>query len=215
MTPQDRKASSESKLRALAVPVNEQLPMIEAEQEVELRSLDEVLRRLVALRVVVDKAFLGAKSETSSYIVAHDMLPWLSAVERAFLLDQSPSKRDGIHFSWQLEALYFVAWCAGLLECSEVPNEESSVKPILHLFPVGAEQPDRLRSAIRLRDKSTVLDRADLLYRLHWAVRNAKLAGSQAPKGIDGGVVQEWHRAVNWMIRYDAEDDWDQVGTDT
>jgi hypothetical protein len=143
------------------------------------------------------------------------MQSWLSNVEHKFLLNDRPSKRDGIHFSWQLETLFFLAWCAGLLACSEIPSEESSVRPILNLFPAGAEKPDRLRAAIHLREKSEILDRADLLYRLHWAVRNAEITESDAPKGIDGGVVQEWHRAVNWMIRYDAEDDWDQVGTDT
>ena len=215
MSPHDRKAISESKLRAIGVPVNDHLPLIEAGHEVELRSPEEVMRRLVAIWAVVDKAFLGSESETKSYIVAHELQSWLSNVERTFLLNDQPSKHDGIHFSWQLEALFFLAWCAGLLACNEIPNGESSVKSILNLFPVGAEQPDRLRQAIRLREKSEVLDRADLLYRLHWAVRNAKLTSSEAPKGIDGGVVQEWHRAVNWMIRYEAEDDWDQVGTDT
>jgi hypothetical protein len=215
MSPHDRKATSESKLRLLGVPINEHLPMIESANEVELRTPEEVLGRLIALWAVVDKAYLGSESQSASYIVAHEMQPWLSNVERTFLLDDQPNERDCIHFSWQLEALYFLAWCAGLLECSEAPNNESSVKPILNLFPVGAEQPDRLRAAIRLRDKSEVLDRADLMYRLHWAVRNAKLTGSGELNGIDGGVVQEWHRAVNWMIRYDSEDDWDQVGTDT
>jgi hypothetical protein len=183
MSPKDRKATSESKLRALGVPINEHLPMIESEDEVELRLPDEVLRRLVALWSVVDKAFLGSESECANYIATHEMQPWLSNVERAYLFNRQPDERDGIHFSWQLEALYFIAWCAGLLDCSEVPNEESSVKSILDLFPVGSEQPDRLCAAIRLRDKSEILDRADLLYRLHWAVRNAKLAGSGAPPG--------------------------------
>ncbi|MBT9553669.1 MAG: DUF4272 domain-containing protein [Hydrogenophaga sp.] len=215
MSPHDRKAMSEAKLRAIAVPVNDHLPMIEADHEVDLRSPEEVLRRLLALWAVVDKAFLGSKSKTSNYFATHNLQPWLSNVERDFLLNDHPSRRDGIHFSWQLETFYFLAWCAGLLACNEIPNEESSVKPILHLFPVGAEKPDRLRAAIHLRDKSEVLDRADILYRLHWAVRNAQVTGSDAPKGIDGGVVQEWHRAVNWMIRYDGEDNWDNVGTDT
>jgi hypothetical protein len=215
MSPQRRKTHSESKLRALGVLVNEHLPVIESEDEVELRSLDEVLRRLVALWAVVDKAYLGSESQSTNYIVTHEMQSWLSNVELSFLLDQQPDERDCIHFSWQLEALFFVAWCAGLLESSEVPSEQSSVKPIIDLFPVGLELPDRLRSAIRIREKSEVLDRADLLYRLHWAVRDAELAGSAELDGIDGGVVQEWHRAVNWMIKYDLEDDWDQVGTDT
>lgn len=215
MSPQERKSISESKLLALGVPVNEHLPVIEAERDVEVRSQEEVLRRLVALWAVVDKAFLKAASETATYISSNGMDAWLSKVEREFLFDKTPNERDAIHFSWQLEALYFVAWCAGLLECGEVPNEESSVKPILDLFPSGAEKPVRLRSALRLRSKREILNRADILYRLHWAVRNGKLTGSGAPDGINGEVVQEWHRAVNWMIQYDSEDDWDQVGTDT
>lgn len=215
MTPRDRKATSESKLRALGVPINEHLPMIESECEVEMRSPDEVLHRLVALWAVVDKAFLRTESRSFDYIVSHEMKPWLSKAEATFLFDEEPPERDYVHFSWQVETLFFVAWFAGLLECSEVPNDQSSVKPILNLFPTGSEQPARLRAAIRLRGKIEVLDRADLLYRLHWAVRNAELTGSGPLDGIDGGVVQEWHRAVNWMIRYDLEDDWDQVGTDT
>ncbi|MBI2769962.1 MAG: DUF4272 domain-containing protein [Burkholderiales bacterium] len=215
MSPQERKKNSELKLGALGIPTNEHLPTIEDADEVDLHSPEDVLRRLVALWAVVDKAFLGPKSESTNYIVTHELQTWLSNVELVFLLNKKPTERDGIHFSWQLEALYFFAWCAGLLECPEVPNEESSVKSILGLFPTGSEQPDRLRTAIRLRTKSEILDRADLLYRLHWAVREAKSAGSGAPQGIDGGVIQEWHRAANWMIRYDGEGNWDHVGTDT
>lgn len=215
MSPAARKAMSESKLAAFGIPSNDHLPAIESEEEIELRSPEEVLRRLIALWAVVGKAFLGAESRFADYIVSHNMQDWLSTAERTFLLEEKSSKRDCIHFSWQMEALYFIAWCAGLLDCSEVPSQESSVEPILDLFPGETETPERLRAAIRIRAKSEILDRADLLYRLHWAIRDARLSGSEEPKGVNGGIVQEWHRAVNWMIQYDEEDDWDQVGTDT
>ena len=215
MSPEARKAMSESKLRTLGVPVNDHLPTIESEDDVELRSPEDVLRRLVALWAVVGKALRGSKSRFADYVVTHEMQPWLSSVERSFLLSEQFTKRDGIHFSWQLEALYFLAWCAGLLDCGDVPSDESSVESILDLFPKELELPENLRAAIRVRGKSEILDRADLLYRLHWAVRDAQLTGSVGLKGINGGVVQEWHRAANWMIRYDGENDWDQVGTDT
>lgn len=215
MTPQARKTASERLLRSHGIAVNDDLPLIEAEDEVELRSPEEVLRRLVALWAVVDKAFLGNDSETADYIKAHGLQSWLSPVELEFLCTVEPSARDTIHFSWQLEALFFIAWAAGLLDSGELPTTESSVKSILPLFPSGSELPDRLRAAIRLRSKTEVLDRADLLYRLHWTVRDAHLNAAPEIEGINGGVVQEWHRAVNWMIRYESEDDWDQVGTDT
>jgi hypothetical protein len=215
MNPQNRKERSESKLNARGIPVNEHLPLIEAENETTIRSHEEVLRRLIALWAVVDKAFMRSESITTEYIAEHRLQPWLSNVENAYLFNKESTDRDNIHFSWQLETMCFVAWCAGLLDCAEIPNGESSVKSILHLFPSATEQPDRLLAAIKLRSKSEVLDRADLMYRLHWAVRNAELMGTAAPSSINGGVVQEWHRAVNWMICYDSENDWDQVGTDT
>jgi len=138
------------------------------------------------------------------------MQPWLSASERKFLLDKQPSKRDIVHFSWQIESLFFVAWCAGLLDADEVPVTQSSVQPILELFPQVAELPDRLRGAICVRPLAEILDRADLLYRLHWALSDDYAACAD----VDGGVVQEWRRAVNWMLRYQGQDDWDKVATD-
>lgn len=215
MSPESRKAYSESKLRALGIPINEHLPLIETEEEITIRSPDEVFHRLLSLWAVVGKAFIGSESSFANYISGQSLQPWLSDQERAFLFAETPSERDCIYFSWQLEAFFFIAWSAGLLEASEMPTEESSVQSILDLFPEETEAPERLRNAIRVRAKSEILNRADLLYRLHWAVRNAKLIGSAPPNGINGGVVQEWHRAVNWMICYEAEEDWDQVGTDT
>ncbi|WP_255990930.1 DUF4272 domain-containing protein [Chitinolyticbacter albus] len=215
MSPESRKASSESKLRALGIPINEHLPLIETEEETKVRSRDEVFHRLLALWAVVGKAFLGSGSHFAGYIAEQGMQDWLSGQERDFLFSKEASERDQIHFSWQLEAFFFIAWAAGLVEASEIPTEESSVQSILGLFPQENEAPDILRGSICIRSKSDILDRADLMYRLHWAVRNAHLTGSATPKGINGGVVQEWHRAVNWMTCYGEENDWDQVGTDT
>jgi hypothetical protein len=28
-------------------------------------------------------------------------------------------------------------------------------------------------------------------------------------------AVHEWHKVVNWLIRYDDENDWDKVSTET
>jgi hypothetical protein len=189
MTPIDRKAVSESKLAALGLPINNSLPVIKSDDEVELRTPDELHRRLIALWAVTGKAVMGSDSTFAAYIVKHKLQDWLSREERAFILAKKPSKRECIHFSWQMEALCFVAWCAGLLDCPDVPVEESSVQSILHLFPASNEAPERLKGAIAVRTKSEILDRADFLYRLHWAVQDE----------VDG------------VIRHEGQDDWDKV----
>jgi hypothetical protein len=65
-----------------------------------------------------------------------------------------------------------------------------------------------------LHSANNILNEVDLIYRYHWAVRQASLDGEFAPGGLDVGVVQERHHALNWLICY-CDADWDDVGTDT
>ena len=211
MNPDSRKARSEAVLAACGIEINLQLPPFDPADAAGLRSPDEVLQRLIVLWAVAGKAMIGRESQHASYIIKNKMQPWLSTNERKFILDKQPSKRDIIHFSWQLESLFFVAWCAGLLEVEDVPVTQSSVQPILALFPQIDELPDRLRGAFNIRPLAEILDRADLLYRLHWAARDEFAASAE----VDGAVVHEWRRAINWMLRLGREDDWDKVGADT
>jgi len=66
----------------------------------------------------------------------------------------------------------------------------------------------------RLRPIANILDQADLIYRYHWAVRNARIKGQQIPAALDPGVTEERHYALNWLIGYE-ERAWDDVTTDT
>ena len=59
-----------------------------------------------------------------------------------------------------------------------------------------------------------ILDALDLHYRLHWYVRQMKLDGQEPPPGLEGGVIQERHHALNWLVRFEDRD-WDDVDTPT
>jgi hypothetical protein len=215
MTPEERKNASESLLKSRGIDYNRHLPPIESEEEVVLRSPEEVLRRLVALWAVVGSAFLRENNHFRDYITTNKFESWLSKSELEFLLSDERTERDYVQFTWRLECLYFLSWCAGLIPAIQIPSHQSSAESAMHLFPREMEAPEVLERAISIRPKLEVMNWADLLYRLHWATRNARVTGNTPPPGVDGGVVQEWHRAANWMIRYEGEDDWDQVTTDT
>lgn len=215
MNQEERKQKSEAILKTRGVPVNAHLPLIESDDEVTLRSADELLHRLIALWAVVGLAFLRDNSHFRNYVTKRKYESWLSEQELKFLLSDARTEREYIQFTWKLECLYFLAWCAGLIGNIEIPENESSVESIMGLFPQDMEEPAVLQSAIKVRTKEEILAWADLLYRLHWAVRDAKLNSKNVPGKLNGGIVQEWHLAVNWMIRYGDEDNWDHVGTDT
>jgi Domain of unknown function (DUF4272) len=65
-----------------------------------------------------------------------------------------------------------------------------------------------------LRPIADILDQADLIYRYHWAVRNARIKGQQIPAALHPGVTAERHYALNWLTGY-MEQAWDDVSTDT
>ena len=215
MTPEERRAATEALLRAHGIRVNPYLPMIESEDDVSLRTEDECWRRLVALWGVVGTAMLRDSDYFQEYFSVGERRSWLSQDEASFLFQESPAEAEVKQFSWRLEALVFLAWCAGLVDELALPAQESSARDVLPLFPDDLEDADRLRQAIRLRSKAEILDWSDRLYRLHWAVRDAELNKHEAPPGIDPGVVMEWHHAANWMTCYDDAEDWDSVTTDT
>ena len=215
LTPEQRKQNSEAVLSRHAIPINPSLPLIESQEQTRLRTADEVLQRLVALWAVAGTAFLPDNDFFARYVKENQLLGCLSATERSFLFATRPTEQQRIHASWQLEGLYFVAWCGGLVGQLRIPTSESSVESVMHLFPQEGEDLSRLQGALALRSVREVLDWSDLLYRLHWAVRDARRKGVAAPSGVKGGVVQEWHRAANWMTGYEEENDLDAVPTDT
>jgi hypothetical protein len=60
---------------------------------------------------------------------------------------------------------------------------------------VGANEPEFVAGA-GLRPAGAILDALDLQFRCHWVTRQARLDGKRAT-GLEGGVVQERHYALN------------------
>ena len=211
MTPEERKSASEARIRALDIPINENLRLLAADDEVQLRSPEDVLQRMIALWAVVGTAMVPGNRHFHRYIVGNRYQPWLSTRESRFLLKENPGEAQRILYSWQLEPLYFIAWCAGLIEHVGIPQGPSSLKDIVGLFPKDMTPPDRLKDAIRIRPVAEIMDQVDLVYRLDWGVRHVQPTGDGTAPALNAGVLQEWHRAANWMIRHKGQDDWDHI----
>lgn len=219
MTPEQRKEASELQLHKRGIRINVQLHVIESDDEVTLRSADDLLQRLIALWAVSSAAQTRDRARFSSYLTRHQMTAFLSKQEHAFLFDVAATEEQYQQFSKRQEALYFVAWCAGLIEKIAVLAAPSNLKQITKLFPHNVDASvdglDKLRAAMRLRRKDVIMDWSDLLYRLHWEVRHSQLTGRPCPASVNADTVREWHQSVNWMCQYEEENDWDLVSTET
>ena len=215
MSPEQRKEASELQLHKRGIRINVQLHVIESDEEVSLRSKDEVFQRLIALWAVSSAALARDCTGFRSYLSAHQMTSFLSEQEHAFLFTESPTDEQFKSFSARQESLYFLAWCAGLIEKVVVSAAPSNLNKVLKLFPFEVEAPTKLAAALRLRRKDVILDNSDLLYRLHWEVRHSQLTDRSCPASVNADTVREWHQAVNWMCQYEEENNWDLVSTET
>ena len=216
MTPELRKEASELQLHKRGIRINVGLHVIEADEEVQLRSAQEVEKRLIGLWAVSYGMQLATDhQQIIQYLDDHGLLNCLSEQERQFLYenkDASPSLRFRRH------AFDFLAWCAGLVPKVDLGHKACDPSLALACFPAeitSTSAAPTLSDKIKLRRKDSIMDWSDLLYRLHWAVRHAVLNHKPSPGNIDGEMVREWHQAVNWMCCYEEENDWDKVSTET
>lgn len=209
---EDRKARSIARLQADGVPTIAHLPRIEEIEEARPRAAEEVARRAVALAVV---AVFG---ETNDRDLIKKVIEQLSPgndftpKERAFLANSNPTDQERARFSWRYEALNVLLWAIGFIPHLDRPDHIVDVPESVGI--IRDEGRDGLIAAARLRPLSQLLDEADLIYRMHWAVTDARINGRPAPAGLDGAVVFERHYALNWLIGY-MDQDWDDVTTDT
>jgi hypothetical protein len=214
-----RKERSQARLRAERVPFIPHLPWIETKDEFKLRSKEEIAYRSLALTVVAAKTSGLFQPKVESAVKHLGLEAHFTPRERKFIHDTWPSDDEWNNFSWAGEAAWPLYWALGYVDKLDRPTHTVGDLPLA----VHAVQDHGVGPYIenaRLRSFDEVLDETDLIYRYHWAVRDAYLHGRDIPAGLNPGVVQERHHALNWLaVPLDEEPDewpeWDDVDTST
>jgi hypothetical protein len=208
----ERKARNDTQLAKLAVKVPPSLPPVIGEGEVELRPAHEVGMRATCLFIVAVRAEALATNAELSVADLQKSFPaaleWLTSKELEFLKNSEPEQQDVINFAWQYECLAVLEWALGLCELP-LPTQICDVPQTAKLV-----RNTNFAKISKLRPTAEILDALDLHYRLHWAVRQAGLDEQDPPASLDPGVVQERHRTLNWLVRFE-DADWDDVDAPT
>ncbi len=205
-----RKAWAEDVLAEQGIPINTHLPCIEGQAEAKIRSPREVADRLLALTIVAVKGEGLAQEDVLVFIEERGVGPLLTPKERAFIDNPEPTDHERAQFSWQYECAWVLLWALNFLDGPlEFPG---SICDVPKLVETVRDSKDLTLNG--LHSANNILNEADLIYRYHWAVRQAQIDGAEAPGGLEPGVVQERHRALNWLVTY-MDQDWDDVSTDT
>jgi hypothetical protein len=211
-----RKARSEAQLSPLRIrpPIN--LPPVTGAGEVLLREPAEVARRMLALCAVALRAESVASGRPIPAADIAERLPLavaaLSPREQAFLYDIAPEPQQVANFGWRYEALALLQWALGLTETLPLPTAVCDA-------PKAAQASFEHHSAsfiaeAQLRPAAELLDALDLHYRMHWAMRQARIEQREPPSGLLPGVIAERHYALNWLVRFEDKP-WDEVDTPT
>jgi hypothetical protein len=207
-----RKARSETVLRAEGVPINRYLPVIETEGETRRRTREEVAQRALCLLVVAVKGEGLEQPIVERVASEYGLLRLFTPKERMFFESSSPSGHDRVQFAWRYEAAWALLWALGYVDALSRPAGICDVPRAVRTM-----QERTARTFVgdaKLRPLAEILDQADRIYRYHWAVVDARINGRPAPAGLEPGVVMERHHALNWLLGYMGQE-WDDVTTDT
>lgn len=207
-----RKARSMARLADEGVPTLDWLPPIESELETLRRTPSEVVRRAVALFVAAEVALQKAYDRAAGVIADFEAATFFTPAELAVFADGGRNEQHRIDAAWRIECVHVLLWAAGFLTSLGRPDEICDVPAIEKV--VGGLGTERLLRRAMLRSQADILDELDLMYRYHWATRQASRNGQREPSGLIEGVVSERHYALNWLVGF-QDADWDDVSTDT
>ena len=220
-----RKNKSIKILKKYKVPYIEHLPCIETKENIRIRSKEEIAKRALACLITIQYACdlsqmddVEELKESKQFVLEllenFQVLDQLSENEKHILYSNNITEQEIINMTWKYEAYWVLIWSLGLIPTLDFPCKICDCNYAIEVVSKHKNFTEFL-STTALRDIDEILDEADLIFRYDWACVNARINGMEAPCNLDSSVVLERHRALNWLIDADGNNDWDTVSTNT
>jgi Domain of unknown function (DUF4272) len=213
MTAQKRKEKTELYLKGLDIPFNIGLPPIEEESDAIIRTAADIAKRIFILVYLGVYSENIARNEIIDFLKSEQLWDTVSEFEKKLLLKKKLTEKDKINISWRSEGIYLMLWTINKIDNLGLPIEQCDIGTMLDLLPNTFDSTKEFVRNATIRPVAEILDKSDLIYRLHWAAREADSNDEDIPGNIDTGIIQEWHYAINWITYYD--ENWDEITTDT
>lgn len=205
----NRKKRSEKILKTLKVPINKHLPLTENEEEVSLRTKEEIINRIIPLAIVSAKAMEAPLEKIVERYNANELF---TEEEKKFLMKEHLNQNELIQYSWKLECIWLLLWSVNLISDIDVPADTCNAEYVFETVFLHSKQ--ELLDKSSIKPTSDILDSLDFIYRAHWAVREAQINHLEVPSSLNEGVVYERHYTLNWLVNY-MDQEWEEISTDT
>ncbi|WP_018342226.1 DUF4272 domain-containing protein [Cytophaga aurantiaca] len=202
MTAQQRKQQTETFLKSLGIPVYDGLPAIEEENVIKVRTVQEITARIMILTYLNCIATQHAlQPEILEYLKTEGL--WVKTSPSEKILFEKPAlTEDDINLiSWRAESIWLLLWSIHKVEHLTMPIEEVDIDALFLLLPPFMGDPTEYIADVQTRSVSDLLNEADFLFRLNWAISKNEL------EGLNGRIAFERYYTINWITSTRKE--WD------
>ncbi len=177
--------------------------MIEEERDVKLRSVHEICARIMILSYLNCIATQrDLQPVVLDYLKTQGLWEKVSAAEKILFEKPSFTEEDLDAIAWRAESIWVLLWCINKVDLLTIPTEEVDIDALFPLLPPFMEDPTEYMETVRVRSVSEILNEADFIFRLNWAL-------SQNPlEGLHARIAFERYFAINWVTSTRKE--WDQ-----
>ena len=207
-SPTGRKIRTERTLKELGIPINKNLPALVNKEDFWLRATTEIINRIISITIVSAKGSGAPEELIDKYIKKFDAMELFSEYEREFILCDDPGQDELNYYLWKIECnsvfLWALQFTPSLSLSNDLPNAEYIYRTILE------STKEDLFIKAKLRSINEILDELDFVYRLHWAIADARTNQKELPLHISPGVIYERRYALSWLVHY-MNKEWDEI----
>lgn len=193
-------------------------------RETKLRPADEIAGRLHAIKALVLWLMVPTENlpdeKIINFINQNKLLGYMTTEEKEILNASRNDIELRNSIGWKFENAWPLAWYFGYdepeISGQMMTGEQMQEILINHTCPLDTLISDWFPQQHTLEEEKLV-EKEDLFYCLHNAVRSAQLGGNTAPDGFDpignGGVIHERRHSLTWMLSNGTE--WEDTDLST
>ena len=204
MTALERKQQTETFLKTLGIPVYDELPVIEEENDVHVRSVQEIAARIMILAYLNCIAIQEELQPVLlDYLKTQGLWVKVSAQEKILFEKPDLTEEEKDLIASRAESIWVLLWAINKVDRLTLPTKEVDVDILFPLLPPFMEDATEYITAASIRSTSDILNEADFIFRLYWTMSKKPL------EGLNDRIAFERFFTINWITG--ARKDWDDA----
>jgi hypothetical protein len=209
MTALERKQHTEKLLAKLGIHLIDELPPMEEESMVRLTTPQEIAERILVLTYLNCIASeQSLRTEVIGFLKQEGLWKKASEAEKKLFAKSHFTDEEEINIRWRGESIWMLLWTINKVEKLDLPVDLVNPQEVFKLLPAFMKDTRDFISEAIVRTKTEIMDQADFLFRLNWAIKQLESDGANELE-LSRGVAYERYYSLNWVTFTQKE--WDEA----